>query len=92
MGFTEFSDNYSSKPLKQIARVIEACNVLGQSRQAFFLQYEGWDHHFNVVGYQESKFPVVSKGLDELQCAMRELGEFENEVTFTVSDFSQMLT
>ena len=92
MGFTEFSDNYSSKPLKQIARVIEAYNTLGQSRQTFFVQYGGWDHHFNVVGYQESMLPVVSKGLDEFKSALRELEEFENVVTFTISDFGRTLT
>ena len=78
MGFTKFSDKYSSKSLKQIARVIETCNVLGQSRQTTFLQYGEWDHRFKVVDYQESMLPVVSKGLDEFKSALQELGEFEN--------------
>lgn len=89
---TDFSDNYFSTTLKQIARVIGARNVLGQSRQTFFVQYGGWDHHFNVVGYQERMLPILSKGLDEFRSALQELGEFENVVTFTVSDFGRTLT
>ena len=71
---TEFSDGYFSRTLQQIARVIGTRNVLGQNRQTFFLQYGGWDHHFNVVGYQESMLPVLSKGLNEFRSALRELG------------------
>lgn len=89
---TEFSDNYLSTTLKQIARVIGARNVLGQSRQTFFVQYGGWDHHFNVVGYQASMLPILSKGLDEFRSALQELGEFENVGTFTISDFGRTLT
>ncbi|MXZ44326.1 MAG: DUF1501 domain-containing protein [Gammaproteobacteria bacterium] len=89
---TEFSDNNFSATLKQIARVIGARNVLGQSRQTFFVQYGGWDHHFNVVGYQERMLPILSKGLDEFRSALQELGEFENVVTFTISDFGRTLT
>ena len=89
---TEFSDNYFSRTLNQIARVIGARSNLGQGRQTFFVQYGGWDHHFNVLGYQESMLPVVSKGLDEFKSALQELEEFENVVTFTISDFGRTLT
>ena len=89
---TQFSDNYFSATLRQIARVIGARNVLGQGRQTFFVQYGGWDHHFNVVGYQETMLPVLSKGLDEFRSALQELGEFDNVTTFTISDFGRTLT
>lgn len=89
---TEFSDNNFSATLKQIARVIGARSVLGQSRQTFFVQYGGWDHHFNVVGYQERMLPILSKGLGEFRSVLQELGEFENVVTFTISDFARTLT
>ena len=89
---TQFSDNYFSATLRQIARVIGARNVLGQGRQTFFVQYGGWDHHFNVVGYQDTMLPVLSKGLDEFRSALQELGEFDNVTTFTISDFGRTLT
>ncbi|MXW07733.1 MAG: DUF1501 domain-containing protein [Gammaproteobacteria bacterium] len=89
---TEFSDNNFSTTLKQIARVIGARRVLGQGRQTFFVQYGGWDHHFNVVGYQESMLPILSNGLGEFRSALQELGEFDNVVTFTISDFGRTLT
>ena len=89
---TDFSDNYFSTSLKQIARVIGVRNSLGPSRQTFFLQYGGWDHHFNVVGYQATMLPILSKGLDEFRSALQELGEFDNVVTFTISDFGRTLT
>lgn len=89
---TEFSENYFSGTLKQIARVIGARNTLGQSRQTFFVQYGGWDHHDGVVNYQAAMLPIVSKGLDEFRSAMEELGEFGNVTTFTISDFARTLT
>lgn len=89
---TEFSDNYFSGALKQVARVIGARDTLGQSRQTFFVQYGGWDHHDGVVDYQSWMLPIVSKGLNEFKSALQELGDFDNVTTFTISDFARTLT
>lgn len=89
---TEFSENYFSGMLKQIARVIGARNTLGQSRQTFFVQYGGWDHHDGVVDYQAWMLPILSKGLDEFKSALQELGDFDKVTTFTISDFARTLT
>ena len=89
---TQFSDNYFSGSLHQIARVIGGRQTIGQSRQTFFVNVGGWDHHDDVLENQGTMLPMVSRGLNEFRSALQELGEFENVVTFTISDFGRTLT
>ena len=88
----EFSGHYFSKALKQIARVIGARRTFGQTRQTFFLQVGGWDHHDEVLNNQATMFPWVDEGLRSFRDALIELGEFDNVTTFTISDFARTLT
>lgn len=89
---TQFSENYLSGSLKQIARVIAGRHMIGQSRQTFFVNLGGWDHHDGVLDYQSTMLPIVSRALNEFRSALSELGEFDNVVTFTISDFGRTLT
>ncbi|MCY4143343.1 MAG: DUF1501 domain-containing protein [Gammaproteobacteria bacterium] len=89
---TQFSQNYLSGSLKQIARVIGGRHSIGQARQTFFVNIGGWDHHAYLKDYQAAMLPIVSKALGEFKAALQELGEFDNVVTFTVSDFGRTLT
>ena len=89
---TEFSGHYFSLGLKQIARVIAARDAFGQTRQTFFIQVGGWDHHDGVLNNQAAMFPWVDDGLRSFRDALVEIGEFDNVTTFTISDFGRTLT
>lgn len=89
---TVFSDNSLSERFKMIAKVMAVREQLGFSRQTFFVNYGGWDHHDGVLEQQAEKLPVLSAALGEFQQALEELGISNNVTTFSISDFSRTLT
>ncbi|RMG61199.1 MAG: DUF1501 domain-containing protein [Bacteroidetes bacterium] len=89
---TSFSNNPLSRDLHMVARTIAAQNALGMSRQTFFVQFGGWDHHDEVLDNQMAMLAVVSAALSEFQAAMEEIAMDDCVTTFTVSDFARTLT
>jgi uncharacterized protein (DUF1501 family) len=89
---TQFSDTRLSEQMKMIAKVIAVREQLGFSRQTFFVNYGGWDHHDGVLEKQAEKLPVLSAALSEFQSAMEELNVSDKVTSFTISDFSRTLT
>ncbi|MCB1696220.1 MAG: DUF1501 domain-containing protein [Pseudomonadales bacterium] len=89
---TDFSDNYFSRSLRQVARIISVREQLGASRQTFFITVGGWDHHDDVLTNQAAMLPMVSAGLLEFRNALAELSVFDAVTTFTTSDFGRTLT
>jgi uncharacterized protein (DUF1501 family) len=89
---TQFSESRFSEQLKMIAKVIAARGTLGFSRQTFFVNFGGWDHHDGVVEKQAEQLPLVSAGLGEFNAALEELGISDQVTTFMISDFSRTLT
>jgi uncharacterized protein (DUF1501 family) len=89
---TPFSTSGLSQDLLKIAELISVRSFLGTSRQVFFVNYGGWDHHDNLLGNMNTMLPVVSAALNEFNNALTELGVHNNVVTFTISDFARTLT
>jgi uncharacterized protein (DUF1501 family) len=89
---TAFSANPLSQSLRQIARIISARDALGASRQTFFVNVGGWDHHDELLNNQAELLPLLSGGLQEFRDALVELGVFNETTTFTSSDFGRTLT
>jgi uncharacterized protein (DUF1501 family) len=89
---TDFSDAPFSAALRQVARVINARDTLGATRQTFFITVGGWDHHDDVLDNQAAMLPGIDTGLVEFQNAMNALGLADRVTTFTTSDFGRTLT
>jgi len=87
-----FSDNYFSKGLEQVAKTIAVKDTLDFQRQIFFLSFDGWDHHDEVLNAQTGMLGVLSDGLAEFNTAMEELGSEDDVLTFSVSEFGRTLT
>lgn len=87
-----FSANPLSAALAQIARIISVRDLLGATRQTFFVTVGGWDHHDEVLNNQAQMLPGISQGLAEFHAALTELGMLNNVTTFTISDFGRTLT
>ncbi len=92
----EFTTNFAQDPfsssLKRVAEVIGARDALGVTRQTFFLQVGGWDHHDDVIEKQAALLPRIAEGLASFRNALVELGVFDEVTTFTISDFGRTLT
>jgi uncharacterized protein (DUF1501 family) len=87
--------------LRQVAKIIgcshtgssqyNALTSLNQSRQVFFVQEGGWDHHANMITSMDGKIHEVSKALTSFYRSLEELGIADDVVTFTASDFGRTL-
>ncbi|MEM9173435.1 MAG: DUF1501 domain-containing protein [Pseudomonadota bacterium] len=89
---TEFSPNPLSAALRQIARVISVRDLLGATRQTFFVTIGGWDHHDEVLDNQARMLPIVADALAQFRDALQELAVWDAVTTFTISDFGRTLT
>jgi uncharacterized protein (DUF1501 family) len=89
---TSFSDHYFAQNLQMVAKSIGAASTLGMTRQIFFVNFGGWDHHDEVLGNQEFYLSVVSQALNSFNSALNELGLNDCVTTFTISDFARTLT
>ena len=89
---TTFEPDPFSQSLRQIARIISVRQLLGASRQTFFVTVGGWDHHDEVLNNQARMLPMVSAGLRQFRDALGELAVFDEVTTFTISDFARTLT
>ncbi|MEM7246581.1 MAG: DUF1501 domain-containing protein [Acidobacteriota bacterium] len=88
--FTE--GNPISAAFKTVVDTIAARGTLEQSRQTFFVNFGGWDHHDEVINSQQAMLGLVDQAVSELWAALSEIG-VQNEVTlFSSSDFGRTLT
>ena len=89
---TSFSPNELSQSLKMVARSIKVRQALGMKRQTFFIRYDGWDHHDELLNNHAGMMSVVSKAMKEFQTALAEINMEDKVTTFTISDFARTLT
>lgn len=89
---TEFnSENRLASQLKAVAETISARGPLAKTRQTFFVELGGWDHH-NRLDDHPAMLGQVSEAVGQFYQAMTDLG-LEDQVTlFTASDFGRTLT
>ena len=89
---TPFTDNYLSQSFHMVAKTIAARSALGMSRQIFFINYGGWDHHDEVLMAQQEMLTEVDTALGEFNAAMKELNIHNDVLTFSMSEFGRTLT
>ena len=89
---TPFSDNYLSMSFEMAAKIIAYRSTLGMTRQIFFIDYGGWDHHDELVNNQQAMYTEVDNALHQFPSAMTQLGTSDCVSTFTISEFARTLT
>jgi uncharacterized protein (DUF1501 family) len=89
---TVFPATNVGNQLEMVARSIGAHGDLGQTRQIFFVERGGWDHHDEMLNNQANMLPEVSAALRAFYDATVELGVADDVVLFTISDFARTLT
>jgi len=89
----EFSGQTSSvaRQLNQVARIIEARQVLGATRQIFFVSLGGFDTHNDQINRQQTLLTQLSQALSAFHQATLQLGVDGSVTTFTLSDFARTL-
>jgi len=97
-GAATFPNTYLGNRLKMIAKAIQGRAAVGATRQTFFIQWGGWDHHSEVLAGQAAMLPQVSAAIGAFYNALVAIGDaqgvpLEDKVTlFTASDFGRTLT
>lgn len=87
-----FPDTDLGNDLQMVAKAIAGHSVLGHSRQTFFIEYGGWDHHDAVIAQQAEMLPEVDAAVKAFYDCLTALGMQNNVTLFTASDFGRTLT
>jgi len=87
-----FPSTYLGQRLAMIARAIQGRAALGATRQTFFVQWGGWDHHDGVIANQAAMLPQISAAIGAFYNALTAIGAQNNVTLFTASDFGRTLT
>ena len=88
--FTQDSD--LSKSFEMIAKTISGREQLQMSRQIFFVDYGGWDHHDELINNQAAMLTELDNALYQFNAAMEQMGISDKVTTFSLSEFSRTLT
>ena len=90
---TAFSESWLSESFKMVAKMIAIRQELGMSRQIFFIDYGGWDHHDELLNNQQAMLTEVDNALHEFYSVINnELNLSDQVTTFNLSEFSRTLT
>ena len=88
---TSFPSHYVAQNLQAVAKTIAARGTLGHNRQIFFVQYNGFDNHAELLNAHGGLMANLDADLKAFWDSLVEL-EVEDEVTlFSASDFGRTL-
>lgn len=75
--------------LKQVAKLIKLRTLLSMSRQIFFVNLGGFDHHSNQLGSHNNLLTQVSQAIRAFYDETVAQGVASQVTTFTMSDFNR---
>jgi len=84
--------NPLAEKLAMVAKLISVRDVLGMSRQIFYVNMDGWDTHDAHLKDLPYLYAQLADAMVFFQSAMDELGQTNNVTAFTASDFGRSLT
>ncbi|MEM8585930.1 MAG: DUF1501 domain-containing protein [Bacteroidota bacterium] len=88
---TTFSQSELSQRMRMVARTINAREQLGVSRQTFFIRFEGFDNHDELINNHQALMAALDTAMGEFQTALAEMNLENCVTTFTISDFARTL-
>lgn len=86
---TEFQNGGLSKQMKAVAETIKIRQYLSVSRQMYYVTTGGFDSHSGQSSSIPRKHDEIAQAIDAFRNAMIEIGEWDNVVVFTASDFGR---
>ncbi|MEZ4910364.1 MAG: DUF1501 domain-containing protein [Saprospiraceae bacterium] len=88
----EYGRDNLSNSFKTVARIIAGHETTKLSRQIFFIDFNGWDHHDNLLENQTAMFTGLDTLVYDFQRAMESIGMSDQVTVFSMSEFSRTLT
>jgi len=86
------SGNDLAAQLRMVAKTIAARDTLGFSRQIFFVELNGFDHHAELLHEHGLKLSIIDEALNYFNSVTEELNIANSVTTFSASDFGRTLT
>lgn len=87
-----FPNTQLGRGLRMVARTIQGRGGLGMTRQTFFVNRGGWDHHDEVINNQAVMLPEVSQAVGAFYNSLVQMGMQDQVTLFLGSDFGRTLT
>lgn len=88
----DFPDTTLGESLEMVAKIVEVQAALGMTRQIFFIDIGGWDHHSELINTQGAMLSDVSSCLKSFMDALETLGMQDDVLTINLSEFGRTLT
>jgi len=88
---TVFPDTSIGKQFRQVARMIQARDSLGLSRQIFFVSLSGFDTHADQLASQAGLLARLDAAMASFYQATEELAVASQVTSFTLSEFGRTL-
>jgi len=88
---TAFPSTTLGRQMEQVARLINARERLGVSRQVFLASLGGFDTHVSQLGTHDSLMLQLGQAFSAFSAATEELGISQQVVLFTASEFGRTL-
>jgi len=86
---TTFQDDRVSRQMRSVAETIKIRQFLNVSRQMFYVSTGGYDTHSNQANSIGDLHAQLAAAISSFREAMIEIGEWNNVVVFTASDFGR---
>jgi uncharacterized protein (DUF1501 family) len=84
-------DSALGAQLHAVSRLIKARSQIGDARQLFFVNMNGFDTHQNQLNDQATNLRILSQNIHTFWTAMGEISMQSNVTLFTASDFGRSL-
>lgn len=91
-GNVAFPNTSLGRQLKVVARALQGHGQLGASRQTFFVNRGGWDHHSETLNNQAAMLPEVDAAIGAFWQQLVALGMENDVLIYSASDFGRTLT
>ena len=91
-GTDDTIDDYLTRQLKMVARLISARDTLNMTRQIFFVGLGGFDTHDNQAADHPPQLAAIANGLTKFYQATQQMGIANQVTSFTASEFGRTLT
>lgn len=86
---TEFANDDLSQQMKAVAQTMQIRHALDVSRQIFYVTLRGFDTHKNQDASLSDLHSHLANAMSSFRNAMVEIGEWNNVVMFTASEFGR---
>jgi len=93
--FPETTNNFQflGKRLELVAKMIASRKQLGMKRQIFFIDFDGFDTHDNLLENQSKLLKEIDESVQAFYSVIKDELNLDNNVTlFSISEFGRTLT